>query len=207
MIFPIQYKYHPDTDEGRRLKGQGKRIMIILESMMNSDKSENQTIKFCPYDGSLIVAHKFFGQRVVDIYTQIKPQPMSEDEKPICLCNCNFSIGWVLELQAETINGAPLYTVMACNNKGTAFVPYKDVLASDWTPYVVGDQIAMVPYYAMSFICCVDKTGAGGPRGCKPTVSTVTTDQDEWRTAYRIVPLCTSSMPMKVEKGRWNPNG
>jgi hypothetical protein len=130
-----------------------------------------------------------------------------KEKNPICLCNCNFSIGWILEVQEDTISGAPLYTVMACNSKGTVFAPYKDILASDWTLYDVGQRVAMVPYYTMSYLCCSDKSGGGGPRGCKPVVSEDEKTDESWRTTYRIIPLCTLKIPLKVEKERWNPNG
>mgnify|MGYP001263533022 CR=1 FL=1 len=208
MITPIRYRHHGDFAECKRLKGDADRVMIILESMMRLSGLKSQTIRFAPYDGSLIVARKFFGTRIVDIYASV-PAPKQEAPEPqICLCNCNFSIGWVLEVQEyDTINKAQLYKVMACNNLGRVFVPYENVLCSDWTPREVGERVVMIPYNQMAYLCCTNKRGSGGPRGCSPTVSGYDKTEDEWRTTYRIIPVCSLTIPKLVEKHRWNPNG
>ncbi len=207
MIQPIVFRFHGDRASGENLRGAARRCMMVLESMMVVGGVDNQKITFAPNDGSVIVAHKFFGQRVIDIYAGA-PAPITEAQEPlICLCNCNLSVGWVLEEQADTINGSPLYTVMACNDNGRVYIPYRNVLASDWTQYVVGQMVVMIPYQSMSFLCCTDKSGGGGPRGCKPTKSSLLVDDHEWRSTYRIIPWCGYTLPREVEQVRWNTNG
>lgn len=205
MILPVQYRPHGDKSECAKLRGQASRVMVVLESMMAVGGDDTGKISFTPYDGSLIVARKFFGQRIVDIYAggQI-PEPPNPTPL-ICICNCNLSLGWILEVQTDTVNGAPLYTVMACNSDGRSYIPYRDILASDWSKYVEGQPVLMVPYNAMSYLCC--STPLGIPRGCKPMESEYTADNQSWRTTYRILPWCAVNIPKRVDQSRWNPNG
>lgn len=206
MIFPINYRPHGNREECEKLRGHGRRLMIVLESIMAAGKTKNQTIRLTPYDGALIVAHKFFGQRIVDIYVGVPlPTPPVEKEQ-ICLCNCNLSVGWILEVQPELVGQAHLYTVMACNHLGRSYIPYYNVLASDFTPYEVGQRVIMIPYNEMAFLCCTDKTGGMDKvRGCSPMINTEELSSDDWRTTYRILPWCMITVPLKIQKGRWNP--
>ena len=108
------------------------------------------------------------------------------------------------------IDGAQLYTIMACNYDGTAYMPYPDVLASDFTPYEVGQKVVMIPYKQMAYLCCTDKTGGTDKvRGCSPYIieDEYTKDDDEWRTKYRILPWCALTIPMKISPQEWNHRG
>lgn len=205
MILPIQYRHHGDRTECAKLIGQSNKVMVVLESMMAAGGDQNQKISFIPYDGALIVARKFFGQRIVDIYAGGDHPKEPTPTPSICLCNCKISLGWIMEVQMDTVNGAPLYTVMACNNNGRSYIPYRDILASDWTKYVDGQPVLMVPYNAMAYLCCSMHTGI--PRGCTPTESEYTNDNEAWRTTYRILPWCAVGIPKRVDQSRWNPNG
>ena len=209
ITIPVKYIPHGNREECDRLRGQAQRVMLILENIMHLNGWDQYSISFTPYDGSLIVAHKFFGNRTVDIYAgRSIPQEAIPTEK-ICICNCNFSVGWIFEIQVgETINSAQLYTVMACNNDGRSYIRYENVLASDWTEYEIGDRIVMVPYNSMAFLCCTDPTGGDDRvRGCRPKVSTETTDSDDWRTTYRIIPMCSLMIPKEVDSWRFNTRG
>lgn len=204
---PVKYIFHGDRQDGEALRGQARRIVTVLDNMVRTGAVNDQILRFSPGDGSLIVARKSFGRTVVDVYTkEVAPQP--EEPKPkICPCNCNVSLGWVLEVQDDDINGAPLYTVMACNNDGRAYVPYYNILASDWSKYVVGQPVLLVPYQSMAYICCTDKTGGSSlVRGCSPIVSTELLSAASWRTTYRILPWCAFAAPNKLDPSRWNPD-
>jgi len=204
---PVKYIFHGDRQEGEALRGQARRVSVVLDNMVRTGVVDDQILRFSPGDGSLIVARKSFGRTVIDVYTkEAVPQP-EEPKVQICPCNCNLSLGWVLEVQEDDINGAPLYTVMACNNDGKAYLPYYNVLASDWTRYVVGQPVLMVPYQSMAYICCTDKTGGASlVRGCSPLVSTEELDSDTWRTTYRILPWCAVAAPNRLAPSRWNPD-
>lgn len=202
-MIPVEYRYHPPCVEGEALKGQANRVMLILENMMRSGLDQHM-IRFVPYDGAVIIARKIFGRRTVDIYTG-KNYQAQKPEHMLCICNCNLSVGWVLEVQEGTINGAQLYTVMACNHDGTAYIPYYNVLASDFSPYEVGQKTLMIPYNAMTYLCCTDKRT--NPKGCRPTVSGEELTSGDWRTTYRILPYCALRIPTLLNPGEWNHHG
>jgi len=202
-------RYHGDTQACEDLRGQAQQVMLILENMMRLRKLDQHLIRFTPYDGALIVARKFFGTKIIDIYVNQPPPDDSIPGKVICLCNCNFSVGWIMEVpQGSNINDAQLYTVMACNNRGTSYKRYENVLASDWTNYAVGDRVIMIPYNSMAYLCCTDPAGGvDRVRGCTPSVSGEETVSQAWRTTYRIVPICALMTPMKVDARRFHTNG
>lgn len=202
-MIPVKFNYHGDRQEGESLKGQANRIMLILENMMRSGLQQH-LIRFIPYDGALIVARKHFGTRTIDIYTGGKEQEV-QPKPQVCICNCNISVGWVLEVQEETINGAPLYVVMACNFDGTAYIPYHNVLATDFTPYEVSQKVLLAPYNQMGYLCCVDKVTL--PRGCQPIVTEDAVATGTWRTTYRILPYCAMRIPTLLNPEEWNHRG
>lgn len=207
-MIPVEYRIHGDRMKCDALRGQARRVSHILDNMVRLGDLKQQEFRFVPYDGAVIIARHFFGKRIIDIYAgggvPLPPQP----EVQLCVCNCNFSVGWVLEVQAETIQGAPLYTIMACNYDGTAYMPYENVLASDYTPYEVGQKIIMIPYNHMTYLCCTDKTGGEEKvRGCTPLAQTVDTTSDEWRSIYRILPWCAIKVPMQLNPSEWNHRG
>lgn len=207
-MIPVKYRMHGNRQECDALGGQARRVMLILDNMMRLGKLQQHEIRFAPYDGAIIVARNTFGRRVVDIYAGAPPPPPPELVEYECICNCNLAIGWVLELQVDTIGGAQLYTVMACNRQGKVYVPYQDVLASDFTPYEIGQMVVLVPYNGMAYLCCTDKTGGESMiRGCSPIVSTENKDANEWRTAYRMIPWCALTVSKKLRQGKWNHNG
>ena len=202
---PVRYNFNGDRQEGEALRGHAKRVMFILENIMTTGGLQQHLLKFQPYPGALIIAHKFFGHRTIDIFTG-GTTPVEYEEHKICICECALSIGWVLELQPELLDGLQLYTVMACNAYGTMYVPYYDVLPSDFTKYIVGQKALLIPYNANEFTCCADKTGALGSTGCKPILTEEAKSSDDWRTAYRVTPLNAFRVPLEVWPFEWNPN-
>lgn len=194
---PVKYIFHGDRQRCEALRGQAKRVSLILDNIMSSGRLKQHSIKLVPYPGALIVASKFFGTRIVDIYIGL-PQ---EEEKVIekrCLCNCNFSTGYIFEIQPETIDVAQLYTVMACVGT-TRYALFKNILASDFTAYELYQKVILIPYNQMRYLCCTaDRTGSS--RGCSPIVSQVATSEDNWRTTYRIIPWCALRVPKWVAK-------
>jgi len=202
MDIPVQTRMHGDRRACEELVGQARRIMFILETIMNNGGLEQNHIRFIPYDGAMIHAQKFWGTRIVDIYAGAEVISTLQEQK-ICPCNCNISVGWILEVQNDTIQGAPLYTVMACNANGTAYIPYYDVLASDWTKYIVGQKIIMIPYNAMSYLCCSMLGGDGSATGCTPIKTTYEKDSEDWRVTYRILPWCAMRVPILINQNEW----
>lgn len=207
---PVRYNYFGERMECDALRGQGRRVLGILETIMATGNQQQNLIRFVPYPGALIVAREFFGTRIVDIYAGVEPPPPLQPNPRICICNCTLSFGWILEVQPDTLDGVPLYTVMACNNDGTAYIPYPDTLASDFSEYVEGQKVLLLPYKEMAYICCTDKSGGENKvRGCTPYIvddGLVKADED-WRTTYRILPWCALGVPLDVLPTDWNPYG
>ena len=44
-------------------------------------------------------------------------------------------------------------------------------------------------------------------RGCSPMISTESIDNNDWRTTYRIIPICSMLMQKEVDSWRFNTRG
>lgn len=172
--------------------------MLILENMMRLRQLDSYGYRFAPYPGALIVCSKSFGRRTIEIITAVE-MPENAVQKRACLCNCNFTVGWVFKVQEDKLNDtSKLYTVMACQNEND-YLLIEDVLASDWTIYPEFFPVVMVPYYLMSFLCCSGEQS--GATGCSKRTSEETdVDSEEWRTSLRIVPWCGFGLPKWIKK-------
>lgn len=164
---------------------------------MKKRRLDQHIIRVLTGDGALIICSKIFGIKTttISIGAQYLP-PLPVEYK--CLCGCNYTEGWVVEVQEDTLEdeGSTLYTVMACYNEAR-YIMVKDVIASDFTPYEAGWPVLLVPYNAMSYLCCDVPTGA---TGCKPTKSTELRTSDDWRTTLRIIPWCAIRVPKWRQK-------
>lgn len=196
---PIVFRYDGEHIACDALRGQGAKVMRILENLMSFRHLDQYNITLIPYPGASIHASKVFGQRVVTITAGGAPVPVEPSVKRSCLCNCNFTVGWVFKVQEEMLEEViPLYTVMACHGENR-YVLVENVLASDWTIYAEFMPVVMVPYYMMSFLCCSgEQTGASG---CSHLVDAKDPFYNEdWRTSLRIVPWCGVGLPKWVKK-------
>lgn len=99
MEIPVKYNFHGDRQRCEALYGQARRVSSILDRLMALGGQEQHAIKFVPYPGALIVARKFFGTRIVDVYAgegARRAQRIIEDIA--CLCLPFFSMGVVVGL-------------------------------------------------------------------------------------------------------------
>lgn len=192
LEIPIRYSFSGDVDKARELQGIGKKMMHMLQR-----SASFQFLSYHKYpdlvfaDGSKITCSLNHGIREVHIYRP-KGGGASKEKKKECLCNCGFSVGQVVAVREETIDDAPLYDVIACNNE-TDYVYYENILASDWTPYEIDDVVLLTPYNNALYACCSDLVST--PQGCSPEVSTFATSSNDWRTTYRIIPWCAVTLP------------
>lgn len=197
MKHPHRIIFDGASDECYRRIGFARRVMFVLESMMKKRRLDQHIIRVLTGDGALITCSKIFGIKTttISIGAQYLP-PLPVEYK--CLCGCNYTEGWVVEVQEDTLEdeGSTLYTVMACYNEAR-YIMVKDVIASDFTPYEAGWPVLLVPYNAMSYLCCDVPTGA---TGCKPTKSTELRTSDDWRTTLRIIPWCAIRVPKWRQK-------
>lgn len=195
----IIFRYDGDLIACDALRGNGARVMSILENLMSFRHLDQYNMTLIPYPGASIHASKAFGLRVVTINAGVAPAPVEPAVKRSCLCNCNFTVGWVFKVQEEMLEEViPLYTVMACQNE-KKYVLVENVLASDWTIYAEFMPVVMVPYYQMAFLCCSgDKSRATGCKKQDHYENNI--NNDIWRTSLRIVPWCAVGLPKWMEK-------
>ena len=181
-----------DYQDCLRLRGRANQIMAVLEQRMRLGNLKQLSMVVDLPNVGTIKCSNIFGQRIIEVWLPgINEEQVTETK--ICICNCNFTTGWIVSVQEETIDGAPLYTVMACQG-GTRYTLVENVLASDWTVYEVMSPVVLVPYYNMSFLCCLGNREA--PTGCnKLDYADGGIESDDWRASLRIVPWCGVGLP------------
>lgn len=199
MDIPVKYVMSGPRQECEALRGQARRVMFILDTMMRLSGAEQQVIKFIPYDGALIVAQKYFGTRVLHIYTGAVVQKEKENPEKECICTCNFSTGYIFDVpQNDRIGDAQIYSVMACVGQ-QRYRLFSDILASDFTLYEVAQKVILIPYNEMEYLCCAtDRKGSS--TGCAPSPSTLSRSDEDWRTTYRIIPWCGFKIPKWIRR-------
>lgn len=199
LTVPIKHRFYGDRDAAISFTGSAHREMAILETSLAFQGLKQGVRKVTPLKGVFIECRKWFDLREI-IITVIAGKLYEAMYKEECLCNCNFSVGWVVELQDTDLDTIPLYTVAACNFK-TKYVIYSDVLASDWCKYIPMQKVILIPYFLMPFLCCTEPRmdyGADQGYGCRPELSPEEIISEDWRTVYRIIPWNAFTVPKKV---------
>lgn len=184
-MIPISFTFSGDQVAAKELRRLGAKEMDKTTSLMRFQELQQlrRVVDVAP--GIIITTKQFFGIREVEIYVE----PVGEEEKEkrkICLCNCNLSFGVVIKEQDEELSGdgSTLYTVLVCRNKiGYSIV--NDVIATDFSKYIVGQKVLLIPYFEMLFTCCNKLYSA---TGCIPHKSEELISNDAWRTTMRILP-------------------
>lgn len=176
--------------------------MDLLEQDMARNNIEigQRNPKVVSATGVTVQVKKRFGDRFITIDVPAGVGGIKKPER-ICLCNCNFTVGWIVRQQEDVIDGALLYTVMSCEYKRN-FTRHEDVLASDWTKYLPGQTVLLVPYHRMAYLCCEDRRMLYGEDlgyGCRGIRSEEDKDDEEWRTVYRIIPYMARFIPRWIE--------
>lgn len=185
-MIPVSFTFSGDESAAKMLRAAGLREMAKVEEFMGFQGLQQyrpRPVELAP--GITVRASKIFGARHVHIHVE----PGGGDEagkKYICLCNCNFAFGIVTEEQDDPLSGdgSRLYTVLVCRNK-RGYAIEKNVLASDFSPYLPGQKVLVAPYYLMEFKCCNNVQVA---TGCSPVRSEEGIDSEAWRTTLRIIP-------------------
>ena len=185
-MIPVSFTFSGEESAAKMLRAAGLREMAKVEEFMGFQGLQQyrpRPVELAP--GISIRASKIFGVRHVHIH--VEPGG-GEDSPPkyICLCNCNFAFGVVAEEQGTTLSGdgSKLYTILVCRNKH-GYAIEKDVLASDFSPYLPGQKVLVAPYYLMDFKCCNNVQTA---TGCSPIKSEEDISADSWRATLRIIP-------------------
>jgi hypothetical protein len=114
-----------------------------------------------------------------------------------CFCKCDIALGVVIYVPDLPVHGVYLLKVEVCNRD--KYLLYENIIASDFTRYVVGQQVLVMAYNDFEFNCFAGEYTA---TGCDPIVNPAETVEDvSWRTTYRIIPVCAAQIP------RWLKNG
>lgn len=155
-----------------------------VEQFMQYQNLQQHKRVFDIAQGVTITAQKVFG--ISKVFIHVDPRGGGEEEKDyICLCNCNFAFGIILEEQETLLDDLyPLYTALVCRQK-KAYAIERDLLPSDWSKYIPGQKVVLIPYYLMEYTCCTEMPVASG---CAPVRSEEEQSSDLWRTTMRIIP-------------------
>ena len=173
-----------DTEKCKALIGNARRVMWLLRNMMKLRGLQQLSIRMTPYPGAVIICSKVFGLRTTEIIVS-RVGPPEEPPEWRCLCNCNFAFGIILEEQDTLLDDKyPLYTVLVCRKK-TLYSIERDILPSDWSKYIPGQKVILIPYNEMLYTCCSGEIAA---TGCSPIKTEEQMDSEDWRTKMRIIP-------------------
>lgn len=191
MEVPVKTVIHGDGYKARFYEHHAVRLMGILERFMSFQGLSQCSMKKEIEPGVWVEAKKIFGLRTAHIHVGGN---VGRHKKIIreCLCNCNFTLGFISEIVTEKLDDEfQLYNVAVCFG-GTRFLLLDNILASDFTEYVEGQKVLLVPYNDMEYTCCTNVTTA---TGCRPIWANETPDKASWRSTLRIVPWCAYTIP------------
>lgn len=177
-----------DKELAKTFIGFANSIMQRLEESMQYEDLKQDYRYVEPFPGALIKCSIVFGIKsiTIDIPFEVSAKIRRGLE---CLCTCNFTTGKIIE-QTGTLDNKtgygeiPLYAVLACHKKVTYKI-YENCMASDFTPYISGQKVILVPYNGADMTCCTETPIA---TACSPLPSTHDISNDDWRTTYRIIP-------------------
>ena len=195
-MIPISFTFSGDESAAKTLIRLGGNEMDKTTSLMKFQGLQQlkRVVDVAP--GVIIITHQHFGTRRVNIHVEPK-RGGDERVQFICLCNCNFSFGIIAEEQTDKLSGdgSTLYTVLVCHNK-TGYVVVKDALASDFSKYIVGQKVLVMPYNEMLYTCC---NKAYTATGCMPVKSEELITADAWRSTVRILPWRAFTLQKWIE--------
>ena len=193
---PVKIVRHGPTSVARRQEHHGLRLMAILERFMEFQSLKQCTMRKEIEPGVIVEASKVFGLRRIDVYVGGAAEPKKR-ETAECLCNCDFALGVVMELNDELLDGQfQLYNVAVCFKKAK-YILREGLLTSDFTKYYEGQKVLLVPYNRAAFTCC---TGVAEATGCRPIESECDQIDEDWRSTLRIIPWCGVTVPKWVKR-------
>ncbi len=204
-IIPRKIVVHGDLTRGMTFLGRAeKMIPVLTESLSyNNKKIGSQTLNLG--HGEKIVCKSCWGVQEIHIYVNGSSQGQKVD-KFECICNCNMSTGMVLLV--EDIAGSRFVkslTVSVCFEEDKYRI-YKNILGSDFTPWVEGMKVVVMAYNDFLFDCYNMNFNA---TGCVPLVDIVNVPHTpdatdslpaaQWRTTYRVIPMCALGIPKWIQ--------
>ena len=180
----VTFSYTGDEPVAKGLTKLGLTKLREVEQFMQYQNLQQHKKVFDIAPGVTIIAQKVFG--ISQVFIHVDPRGGDEEEhERICLCNCNFAFGIIIEEQETLLDDEfTLYTALVCRQK-KFYAIERDLLASDWSKYIPGQKVVLIPYNRMRYLCC---TGTSDATGCAPIPSEVSTVAELWRTTMRILP-------------------
>jgi len=171
--------------EGRKYAGVARSEMAILKDQMKFRNLQQATRTAPPrYQGVKIVCRSVFGIDNISIFVG----GGEEQQKVVytCWCTCNFSVGIIVAITEDIDSEVKSYSVSICNKKNE-YVLFEHIIASDFTQYEENQVVMVIAYNEFLYECC---NGDDGATGCYPVVNELAVGDDNWRTTYRLIPLC-----------------
>ncbi len=185
-----------DKSKAAHYLGLAQRQLNILLSQMSLARPKPLKIAHRKLNlkyGGYILVEVCYNARTMRIHIPTAlARELEKHSLKDCICNCNFTTGQIISVQTDTIGIAPLYTVRACTY-GKYYMLHRNILASDYTEYLVGQVVIMIPYNEALFQCCASSYQS--VTGCKPSESELDIDDNAWRSTLRIIPWCVSTVP------------
>lgn len=180
----ITFSYTGDDAVAKKLTKLGLTKLREVEQFMQYQNLQQHKRVFDIAHGVVITVQKVFG--ISQVFIHVDPRGGKEEqEKRLCLCNCNFAFGIVIEEQDTPLdNLVPLYTVLVCRQE-KYYAIERDILASDWSEYIPGQKVVLIPYNEMLYNCC---SGVPIATGCAPIRTKENMASEDWRTTMRIIP-------------------
>jgi hypothetical protein len=176
-----------------RYYGYANNLMTILEE--RNPKLWIDKISKSPEPGVIVnctITRNFdfkVTNRIIDII--FEDDVKDDDAKYFkCFCNCNFSNGYVVEVNETEDPLITYYTVLGCKKKNNYRI-YINILANDFTLYEEGQHILLMSYNEFDYNCCRTQINAVG---CSAIESEEDVGSEDWRTTYRILAVCPKGL-------------
>ncbi len=185
-----------DKSKAAHYLGLAKRQLNILLNQMSLAKPKPLKISHRKLNlkyGGYILVEVCYNARTIRIHIPSDlAKELEEHTLKECVCNCNFTVGQIISIQEDKIGLSKLYTVRVCTNK-KYYMLHENILASDYTEYLAGQVVIMIPYNDALYQCC--SSNSQTVTGCNPSKSEELITNDAWRSALKIIPWCVSSIP------------
>lgn len=194
-MIPSRIIFRGSKEGCQRVLGRANSLMEILKDRLSRGELQQGWSHHILPGGEIIKCGMQFGVPTL-IITAPNGGNVPIPEFKECLCNCNFSIGQVLERSTEKYDSGIaeyyVYNVLCCLG-GNSYILYQNILATDFVPYYVGQTVVVMAYKDFIYDCCRRNYNA---TGCYPVIDIDNVvHTEDWRTTYRIVPFCAASMP------------
>lgn len=197
MIIPTKIVFHGDRTRCQAVLGEAKSRLAVLHGRMARSGGLIQQGWQRPIQlmtGEIVRLAVSFNTSVIEIIAPqhkpyLAPGPLPEAAQE-CFCRCDIALGVVVTVPVLPAHGVYFLDVEVCNKD--RYVLYENIIASDFTRYVAGQQVLVMAYNEFDYNCLA---GLSAATGCLPIVNPAVVEDLSWRTTYRIIPVCAALIP------------